>query len=65
MDRQNLSDLKTKLERMAIRVERWGGKNGPVLAFTVIDGKRGHPLFTVNVGDLFDEDGNRFEDDLA
>lgn len=59
-DRTKLSTLVADLEQFGIELVR---DRGSYLAALDRDHHR-TCLFTVNVDDLFDGDGNRFEDDL-
>lgn len=66
MAREKLTTLRSRLSPRAIRVEKRTMNEGAsnvydMLAFVAPNGRT---LMTVNVDDLFDGDGNRFEDNL-
>lgn len=62
MERKKLSSLKNTLRSKGVRLQR--EKAAAYLGFSV-EGAFGRKLlFTVKIDDLFDGDGNRFEDDL-
>ena len=60
-DRQKLSELKEQLEKQGVALKR-GDSHYVHFAKVKMGGQR--TLFQVSVDDLFDADGNRFEDDL-
>lgn len=60
-DRRKLSELKDALEKQGVGLKRG---DSHYVHFTKLKFGGERTLFQVSVDDLFDGDGNRFEDDL-